>query len=86
MQRKILDLVPENRRRLFFEIRLRLLSVGVEFAVVGAETQVPSAYELYLRLFFDGSNINDFWQMYVRMKSACIIIITLYQNFLGEIH
>jgi hypothetical protein len=61
---------PENRRRLFFEIRLRLLSVGVEFAVVGAETQVPSAYELYLRLFLEGSNINDFWKMYVRMKKC----------------
>jgi len=82
-QKKLLDFDTKQRSELISDIRLRLFATNLEFNIVGAETGVPSAYDLYSKFFFEGNTIQSFWQTYVQMKSAVVTIIFLHQRFLG---
>lgn len=83
IQTKMLDLDTKQRNELLWNIRLRLLSTRLEFRIVGAESGIPSAYEIYSKLFLEGATIQNFWQTYIDMKNALILIISLHQKFLG---
>lgn len=80
IQQQILELDPKQRNELVSDIRLRLLSTNLEFKIIGAESGVPSSYELYSKFFFKSNTIQNFWQTYVQMKSAVIMITTLHRN------
>jgi hypothetical protein len=82
LQKKYVGLSPEKRRKLVSEIRLRLLVMSLEFRIIGMETQIPTAFELYSRIFVEGGDPNRFWDTYVKIKSGLTLIISLFQDFL----
>jgi hypothetical protein len=83
IQTKMLDLDTKQRNELLWNIRLKLLSTSLEFRIVGAESGIPSAYEIYSKLFLEGATVQNFWQTYVNMKNALMLIISLHRKFLG---
>ena len=84
IQKKMMELDSKRRIRLISEIRLKLLSGSLEFSISGSETQIPNAYEIYSKFFLEGNTVQSFWQTYVLLKSACVMIISLYRESLED--
>lgn len=83
-QRKLLEMDLGKRNELSRDIRNKLLlCANVEFTIAGGESGMPKAYELFSRLFIRENTVQDFWETYVKMKSAVVMIVSLIQDFVG---
>ena len=81
IQRRLLEFDLKKRNELFRDIRTRLLSGNIEFTIIGAEAGTPRAYELFSRFFVRDNTLQDFWDTYVRLKSAVVMIVALCRDF-----
>jgi hypothetical protein len=81
IQRRMLEFGLEKRNELFRDVRTRLLSGNIEFTTIGAEAGTPRAYELFSRFFVRDNTLQDFWETYVRLKSAVVMITALCRDF-----
>lgn len=81
IQRRLLEFDLKKRNELFRDIRMRLLSGNIEFTIIGVDTGMPRAYELFSRFFIRDNTIQGFWETYVRLKSSVVMIVTLCRDF-----
>lgn len=84
-QKKILDLQSVEVDELLWNIRLTLLSMNVEFRMVGPEGSIPAAWEVHSKLFLEGANAQHFSDVYVKVKNAILFVIWSYKRALDVV-
>lgn len=69
---------------LIWDVKLRLLQIGVDFTVLGSEWD-PDAWEVQTRLFIDEANSTCFHDACSRVKRALVSVIWSYKRALSAI-
>lgn len=85
-QKKMLDLGLEQRENVLWDIRLKLLSLNVDFRMVSPEGGIPTSWEIYSRLFLEGVLAQHFSDHYAKVKNAVLFVIWSYRRILGVSH
>ncbi len=78
---KLKRLMGDHFSEFIWDIKLSLLKAGVDFTVLGPEDD-PDAWEVQRRLFLTEMSINDFHEVYSRVKYALIGVIWSYKRAL----
>jgi hypothetical protein len=68
-----------------WDIKLNLLPMGVDFTVLGSESD-PDAWEIQKRLFLKETSTQDFHEAYSKVKNALISVIWSYKRALNRQH
>ena len=68
--------------RLIWDLKLSLLSMDVDFTVLGPDEFDPDAWELQLRLFINKADSSVFYEACSKVKRALISIIWTYKSAL----
>jgi len=78
-RKKIKQQKREQFDDLIWDIKMRLLSMDVDFTVWGSESD-PDSWEVQKRIFLDETNTNYFHESYQKVKNAIISIIWSYKR------
>jgi hypothetical protein len=68
--------------KLIWDLKLRLLSMDVDFTVLGPDEFDPDAWEVQTRLFFNEADSSVFYETCSKVKRALISIIWTYKRAL----
>lgn len=68
--------------RMIWDLKLRLLSMGVDFTVLGPDEFDPDAWEVQFRLFINEGDTSVFYEVCSKVKRALISIIWTYKRAL----
>ena len=79
-QKKLLEVDRKTRDDFLWEIRLKLVSMNIEFRLEGADGP-PTLWRIFSRLYFEKASIQDFWQAYLNIKNASFLVSWMYQRF-----
>jgi hypothetical protein len=80
---RLKELGPGRFADLIWDIKLNLVRMGVDFTVLGAEGD-PDAWETQKKLFLGGTDINQFYDAYSKVKNSIIGIIWAYKRELDS--
>lgn len=81
-QKKLLESKYEHIEEVFWEIRQRMLEMGVDFQTARLE-RIPSTWEVSSKLFVEEANVQKFYETYIRVRNAAVSIITSYECVLS---
>ena len=68
--------------RMIWDLKLRLLGMGVDFTVLGPDEFDPDAWEVQCRLFINDADAAVFYEVCSKVKRALIGIIWTYKRAL----
>ena len=81
-QKKMLNLALEQREELLWDIKLKLLSMNVEFRVLRPEG--PTSWEMHTKVFLEGMTAQRFSDAYLKVKNAGLYVIWSYRRILDR--
>jgi hypothetical protein len=81
-QKKLLDLIPEEREGLLWDIRFKLLSMNLEFRMQRPES--VTLWEIMYKVFLEGLTVQSFFDNYLKLKNGAISIIWSYRRTLDR--
>jgi hypothetical protein len=71
-QRKMLNMKFQKLENLLWDIRLRLLSINVEFRILRPAGGVPTTWHILTRLSVEDATAQRFADVYLKVKSASL--------------
>ena len=78
---RLKTLGDERFDELIWDIKLKLLQMGVDFTVLGSEKD-PDAWEVQTRVFINDANATSFHDACSKVKRGLISVIWLYKRVL----
>lgn len=73
-QKQLLNLDKSIRTDLLWQIRFRLLEMGVDFRIVNPEIELPTRWELSIKMMIDGATPQIFIDAYTKIKNAAFMV------------
>jgi len=80
--KKLLATEPKEIENLLWEVKLKLLFMGVEFRIVRPEEKVPTAWEVHSKLFLEEAIPQHFSDVYMKVKNAALYVAWSYKRVL----
>jgi hypothetical protein len=72
--RKLVEMAYKKLEKLFWEIRFKLLNLGVDFKILRPE-KIPTAWEIHSKLFLEEARVQDFFETYTKIKNSVFCVI-----------
>jgi hypothetical protein len=82
IQKKLLESKFEYLDNIFWNIRQTMLEMGVDLQTNRIE-RIPSAWEISSKLFVEDSNVQKFYETYIKVRNAAMTVIFSYERVLN---
>lgn len=84
-QRKMLKMTLKELEELLWNIRLKLLSMNVEFRMLRPAGGIPTVWEIHSKLFLEGAIAQHFSDIYLKVKNAVLYVMWSYRRALDTL-
>lgn len=72
--KRLVEMKYKDVDKIFWELRLRLLSMGVDFKAMKPE-KIPTNWEVSSKLFIEETTAQDFFEIYTKIKNSVFCIV-----------
>jgi hypothetical protein len=72
--RKLVEMAYKKLEKLFWEIRFRLLNMGVDFKILRPE-KIPTAWEIQSKFFLEDAKVQNFFETYTKIKNSVFCVV-----------
>jgi hypothetical protein len=72
--KRLVEMKYKEVEKIFWELRLRLLDMGVDFKTLKPE-KIPITWEVHSKLFIEETTVQDFFEVYTKVKNSIFCII-----------
>ena len=79
--RKLVEMTYQKVEKLFWDVRFRLLSMGVDFKIARPE-KIPTGWEIQRKLFVEKANEQDFYETYIKVKNSVFCVAWSHRQIL----